>query len=913
MEPNIFRYIWMHTRREQILIVMVVLVSMIPYYLALDLPKQIVNRPIQGMGFEEPGSTQLFFRIAPTLPFIGEIRIFEGVALERVPLLIALSLTFLALVIINGLFKFYINVRKGLLGERLLRRTRYELVDRILRFPPQRFRQAKSGEMSSLVKDEIEPLGGFAADAFTQPVFLGGQALTAMIFIFVQHFWLGVVAAVMASIQVLIIPRMRRRLIRLGRERQLTARELAGRVAEIVDGIQTIHTNDATNWERADIVARLGRIFSIRYDIYQWKFLVKFLNNFIAQVTPFLFYSIGGYLTIRGSLDVGQLIAVINAYKELPGPLKELIDWDLARQDMQVRYEQVIEQFEAEGLVDPARHDIDAEIPPDTLGPLAMQRLFLRNEFGSPLLEDVSLQVAPGETLAVIGESGGGAPVIGEVFAGLVAPSQGRIVLGERDLGQLPERVTGRMIGYAGPAIHLLGGTVMDNITYGLKRRPADPLADGNPEPDDMREWRLKEARMTGNPVFDKDLDWIDYDAIQPSLRDAGLMAAIHEVLEVVGLRGDIMSFAVHQTVDPDATPELVAAVLAMRSRLHARLTERDLAGTVLPFDRGRYNAEATIGENLLFGIPAERNASIGVIVSDPFFRETLVATGLLPRLFDLGRNFARVTLDLFGGMADNPDLLQWLTYMSPEELPEFEHILSQTETGGADRAKPAHLVRLVRLAMWYIEPKYRFGLLDDGLRDMLVEGRQRLDRQMPAALRDHLQPYDPAAYLARATILDNILFGKINRRIGRSEERIAERVRSILAEAMAEDRKLRDAVLTLGLGYDIGAGGRRLTLFQRQRLALARTLLRDSRFYVFNEPLSGVDPVFQERMIQDILAFLAGQPEPPGIVWVLANPALAHHFVRKAEFSRGRLVAAALSGTGDVNDNLGEFQAVIS
>jgi len=62
---------------------------------------------------------------------------------------------------------------------------------------------------------------------------------------------------------------MRRKLIRLGRERQITARELSGRVGEIVDGISTIHAHDTTNYERADVATRLGRIFQIRYDLYQ--------------------------------------------------------------------------------------------------------------------------------------------------------------------------------------------------------------------------------------------------------------------------------------------------------------------------------------------------------------------------------------------------------------------------------------------------------------------------------------------------------------------------------------------------------------------------------------------------------------------------------------------------------------------
>ena len=179
-----------------------------------------------------------------------------------------------------------------------------------------------------MIKDEVEPLGGFIGDAFVQPVLLGGQAVTALAFILVQSLWLGLIALVIVAVQGFFVPKLRRRLIVLGRARQLTARELSGRVGEVVDGIAAVHTHDTSNFERADFSARLGRIFKIRYDIYQWKFFVKFLNNFLAQITPYLFYLIGGYLAIRGQLDVGQLVAVIGAYKDLPGPLKELIDWD---------------------------------------------------------------------------------------------------------------------------------------------------------------------------------------------------------------------------------------------------------------------------------------------------------------------------------------------------------------------------------------------------------------------------------------------------------------------------------------------------------------------------------------------------------------------------------------------------------
>src|SRR3982751_806567 len=348
MDRSLFRFIIQCSKRDQLLVVPLVVPSMVVYYLSLDLAKTIINQALQGVSFPSSDSVQNAF----------------GFDLERIPYLFALSAAFLALIVANGWIKFQINTMKGWMGERMLRRLRYALFDYILRFPLTRFRRVKPAEMATMIKDEVEPLGGFIGEALITPLFLGGQALTAMFFIVYQQVWLGLIALALVGVQAFIIPRLRRRPLELGRERQLTARALAGRIAECVEGAAEIHAHDTSNYERAEISARLGRIFRIRFELYQRKFMVKFLNNFLAQLTPFLFYTVGGYLVIAGRLDLGALVAVIAAYKDLPGPVKELIDWDQQRMDVEIKYNQVIEQFADEEVAAP-----EMQAPLDRPGP----------------------------------------------------------------------------------------------------------------------------------------------------------------------------------------------------------------------------------------------------------------------------------------------------------------------------------------------------------------------------------------------------------------------------------------------------------------------------------------------------------------------------------------------------------------
>ena len=442
METNLFRYIWQHSRREQLGILFLVAASLPFYFLMLNLPKDIVNRGIQGQGFAGPTDTQTFLRtplpLSETLTG-QQLFIYEGVPLDQTALLLALSFVFLALVIANGLFKFVINTAKGRMGERVLRRLRYQLVDRVLRFPLPHLRRVKQAEAATMVKDEVEPLGGFIGDAFVSPAFLGGQAMTAMIFIMAQSVWLGMIALVIVVIQAGLIPKLRVPILRLGKQRQLTARELAGRVGELVDGGLEVHAHDTSNLERADIAHRLGKIFDIRYEIFRRKFFVKFLNNFLSQLTPFIFYAVGGVLAIRGQLDIGALVAVIAAYKDLPGPVKELIDWEQRRQDVQIKYDTVIEQFQPPEILEPERQDPDADPGPPLTQAVELRNVTVNDDGDTPILKNASVTIPIPESTAVVGTGASGKSQLAQVSTGLFLPVSGTVLLDGRDAASLPE------------------------------------------------------------------------------------------------------------------------------------------------------------------------------------------------------------------------------------------------------------------------------------------------------------------------------------------------------------------------------------------------------------------------------------------------------------------------------------------
>src|SRR6266478_4823581 len=488
LEPTIYRFILRHSLPRQLMLLLLTLISFPFLYFSLDLPKTIINRAIGGKQFPQ----HIFW--------------FD---FDQVSYLLILCGLFLTLVFVNGGFKYYINTFKGRLGERMLRRLRYQLYHRMLRFPLSQFSKTSSAQIIPMITSECESLGGFIGDAFVTPVFQGGTLLTIVVFMFMQDAVLGAAAVALYPLQGYVIPKLQRKVNQLGKRRVRTIREVADRVHESAAGIVDIHANDSVKLQLTTFANLLGMIYDIRFEIYQRKFFVKFLNNFIAQLTPFFFYSIGGYLVIRGNLSFGALVAVLAAYKDLASPWKELLDFYQMKEDSRIKYEQIVEQFQPAGLIDARLQLTEPQILTPLTGELAVANLSLAEDDSSRILDGVSFTVSLAEHVAVIGQGGSGKNKLALLLARLARPSSGRITVGGLDFAELPVAVIGRRIGYAAAMPYLFAGTLRDNLLLALRHIPLRP-----PEYDETlareRERQLYEARRSGNIDFDLQADWID-------------------------------------------------------------------------------------------------------------------------------------------------------------------------------------------------------------------------------------------------------------------------------------------------------------------------------------------------------------------------------------------------------------------
>ena len=852
MEKTLFKFIWRYSKRDQIILLILTAISFPFLYLSLDLPKTIINKAIGGKDVPE----EIF-----------------GITIDQIDYLLILSGAFLALVFVNGGFKFYVNVFRGQLGERMLRRLRYSLLARVLRFPLPQFKKVSQGEVIQMVNSEVEPLGGFVGDSIALPAFQGGTLLTILIFMFIQDWMLGLAAIALYPIQGYIIPKLQWHVNQLGKKRVRNVRVLAEKIGEAVSGIEEVHANDGARRILARFTERLGVIYDIRYEIFRRKFFIKFLNNFIAQITPFFFYSIGGYLVIKGDLTFGALVAILAAYKDLSAPWKELLTYYQRLADSCIKYDQVIEQFDPQGIWPENYQMAEIEADFNLAGNVSAGNLSILDEESQPIVEKLSFDISKSEHIALTGPSSGGKDLATILMARLLAPDSGQILIAGKQIADLPEAATGRYMGYIGPNAFVFNATLKENILLGAMHRP---ISTGGGLDQD-----LKNAQLSGNSLDDLGAEWLDYNAIGVD-SDEGLQKRLIELLQVVDLDGDVYSMGLRSALDGSDDDQLLEQILRARKKFRERLDKSGISNFVESFDKEVFNSNASVAENLLFGTPKGDSFSAENIGTHAYVLEILESVGLKDEFIRIGRDVASTMIELFADLPSDHEYFSQYSFISSENLPEFQTLLARSERLGLENMSTEDRNQFLSLPFKIIPARHRLDLITDDIQKRILEARKLFAEEIGDELRDEIEFFEAGHYNRSSSIQDNILFGKI----ASDKANAIDEVNHLITEIIDQEN-LRPVIINAGLDSQAGLAGSRLSQGQRQKLSIARALLRRPDHLILNEATSSLDSGSQTIVMSNLLSEMKGR----NITWALQRASLAENFDRVLVLSGGQVV----------------------
>ena len=817
-------------------------------YLTLELPKRIINDAIGS------GSSTI---------------VALGIEFSQISYLMLLCGGFLLAVMAHGLMKMRINTMKGVLAERLLRRFRYTLIARVLRFPQPYFERTSQGELVSMVTAESEPMGGLMGDAVAQPVLQAGQMLTILGFLFLQSVAFGLAACALIPLQAWLIPKLQRQINLLNKKRVIQVRALAAEIGEGAAGASTLRVNGGWRYRMAMIGDRLGRLFEIRFQIYQKKFFMKFLNNFITQLTPFFFFSVGGYLVIQGQVTIGALVAALAAYKDLSSPWKELLAYYNQSADMSLRWETITERFAPEGMVDEELFYGPAPDAPRLNGDIVLDQVTVRDGDGNPVLEDISVTLPAGAIVGIRAENDEDRRALAEVLTRETLPTSGTVTLSGHDIRELHQATIAKRIGHANSRPVLFQGSYGQNVMMPMRVSPV-----GKGEDNEF----FREAVRAGNSADMLKAQWLDPTLAGVADR-AQLRAWWYRLIDGSGSGEVLTRRSMDQTFDAEKHAALTAALIALRPKVAEAIAAAGLSDHVHRFDPHAYNPALPVAENLLFATPRQA-ITPEIIEAKLEFLRLLHALELAGNLEVLARNIIEMLRQIFGATGTDHPLFRKVGL----EVEVYEAALDLVT-----RKPPGSKITDSELALLLSVPSAvtaeQVGpSFPEEVKARVLEMRAQHADTLRVQMDDLFVPIEEDKYVYGMTVLENALFGKVAEGAGtRGEE-----LRRIVVQVLA-DEGVSPLVLELVFDVPIALGGANLPAIFAEPLSISRATIKRPDVLILDRVMSSYDAEIRGALITNLRKLL------PESILIFLNESFEDEdlFDLHFEIQQGRLVGA--------------------
>lgn len=321
----------------------------------------------------------------------------------------------------------------------------------------------RTGQVVSRANTDIQQVQGLLS---LMPLSIGVVVLVVVSV--AAMLWLSplltLITVVVFPVAGLVIVRSRIRLFPATWSAQQRAADIAQHVEETVTGVRVVKGFGQESREVAAMEARSRRLYAERMRAAQ---LTARLNPTL-QLLPMLgqvgVIGVGGWLALDGRISIGTFLAFITYVAQLAGPARLIGSLIVSAQLTRAAAERVYEVSDSQpAIVDPV------EPVPLPEGPIGVELRgvtfgYTRSE---PVLSDVTLSVAPGETLALVGPAGSGKSTVGLLLPRFYDPQEGELRIGGVPLPQLRMQDLRRHLGIVFEEAFLFSDTIRSNIAYG--------------------------------------------------------------------------------------------------------------------------------------------------------------------------------------------------------------------------------------------------------------------------------------------------------------------------------------------------------------------------------------------------------------------------------------------------------------
>lgn len=346
-------------------------------------------------------------------------------------------------------------------------RLRGDVQAKLSRLPLSYFDKRQRGEVLSRATNDIDNINQTLQQSMGQLI----NSLLTIIGVLAMMFWISPLLALVALVTVPLSFVVATKVGKRSQPQFVQQWKSTGAMNAHVEEMYTGHT----------LVKVFGRqeesakAFAEHNDaLYEASFKAQFnsgimqpLMFFMSNLNYVLVAVVGGLRVASGSLSIGDVQAFIQYSRQFSMPLTQVASMANLVQSGVASAERIFELLDAdEQEADP----VPGERPVDPRGLVEMQHVSFRYEKDKPLIEDLSLVVEPGHTVAIVGPTGAGKTTLVNLLMRFYEVTGGRITLDGVDVAKMSRDELRGGIGMVLQDTWLFGGTIAENIAYGAAK-----------------------------------------------------------------------------------------------------------------------------------------------------------------------------------------------------------------------------------------------------------------------------------------------------------------------------------------------------------------------------------------------------------------------------------------------------------
>jgi len=397
--------------------------------------------------------------------YLSKLIIDDGIMAGNRQALVGILIMYGVLILVQSGSVFLFIYLAGILGERIRYDLRKKMFNHLQALSLNYYSKTPVGWIMARVTSDSEKVADLLTWGFVDSTWGIMSIVTSMLFMVFINWKLTLIVLALIPVLLIVAVQFQRRILVSYRNVRKTNSKIVGAYNENITGVRVIKALGRERENLAEFSTLTDKMYHSSYRAAWLSALFLPSVQLISALAVAAVVWFGGRQVQLGGLTIGGIQAFVSYITFMMWPVQDIARVFAEMQQAIASAERMFSLIDSQ----PQIQDRPKAIDPGTIkGDIIFDHVTFRyEEDDKPVLNDFSLHVKRGETIALVGPTGGGKSTIVNLLCRFYEPQSGRIFIGGRDYTSLSLQAIQSRIGVVLQTPHLFSGTITENLRYG--------------------------------------------------------------------------------------------------------------------------------------------------------------------------------------------------------------------------------------------------------------------------------------------------------------------------------------------------------------------------------------------------------------------------------------------------------------